>query len=32
MSSDEAERIVDAMDFDRDGAIDFKEFKSVVKA
>jgi Ca2+-binding EF-hand superfamily protein len=32
LSVEEAAKIIEAMDFDRDGAVDIKEFKQVVKA
>ena len=31
VTADEAGKIIEAMDFDQDGAVDLKEFKSVVK-
>lgn len=31
LSLEEAEKIIQSMDSDQDGAVDFKEFKSVVK-
>ena len=32
LSQEEASKIIDSMDFDRDGAVDIAEFKRVVKA
>ena len=32
VSAEEAAKIVDAMDLDRDGAVDVKEFKQVIRA
>ena len=31
LSEEDAEKIIQSMDLDQDGAVDFKEFKSVVK-
>ena len=32
LSPEEAAKIIDAMDLDRDGAVDLKEFKQVIRA
>ena len=32
LSAEDAEKIISSMDSDQDGAVDFKEFKAVVKA